>query len=101
MGKQGVILENHRDIALVGALVVHHFTQQPDFAAVAVRLFETRQQPKRGGLSAAAGAQDREELAFSDVKGDIVHGLDIAEALGHPGEPDHRLGGGALWCGHK
>ncbi len=49
--------------------------------AALVRLHEAQDDPHRGGLAGAVGAQEAEDLPRTDGKGDAVEGLHLAEAL--------------------
>ncbi len=92
VGKERVVLEDHRHLALVGPLLVHRLAQQPNLTAVVVRLLEAGQQPEGGGLAAAGGAQQGKELAPVDVERDVVHGLHVSKGLGDAGRTAPRVG---------
>jgi hypothetical protein len=50
--------------------------------AAGVGLLESGQEAQERGLAAAAGAEQRKELAGAHAEGDAIHGLDAAKALG-------------------
>jgi hypothetical protein len=54
------------------------------------RLLEAGDHPERGGLSAAAGAEQREELPSPDRERQLPHGSEVTEALGHALEVNAR-----------
>ena len=67
---QGVVLEDHRDVAVfrrdVGDIAV------ADEDAARVDLFEAGQHAQRRGLSAAGGADENQELAIGDLEVQLV-----------------------------
>jgi hypothetical protein len=68
MRKEGVVLEHHRDAALVGPLVVHQPSQETDLATVGIGLLEAGEQAQGSGLPASRGSEDGEELAPADLQ---------------------------------
>ena len=70
VGKQGVLLKDRVDVALVRRQAdgVH----APDQDLAGVRLLEPRDEPERCGLPAARGAKEGEELTFADPEVDAV-----------------------------
>src|SRR3989304_2398440 len=86
VGPERVVLEDHADLALVGGQPVHHAVAEADLAGIGLR--ETRQQPEQGGLAAARGAEQREQLAVGHDEIGMVDGGDGAEALDEPGDGD-------------
>ena len=79
MRKQGVVLEDHVDRALVRRVVGHVAAAQQDPATA--RDLEATDHPQRGGLAAARRAEEREELAAADLERDAVDRPDLAESL--------------------
>jgi hypothetical protein len=76
VGEDGVALENHADVALIGGNLVDYLVAEADFA-----LFdgvETGDHAKQGGLTAAGGAQQGEEFTGFDIKAYIIDGLEAA-----------------------
>jgi len=65
-----VVLEDHGDVAVLGGQIGHVAVADPDVADV--DLFEAREHPQRGGLAAAGGADEDEELAIRDVDVELV-----------------------------
>ena len=84
MGEEGVALEDRVDLALVGGEVGDVAAVEED--AAGVRLLEAGREAQHGRLAAAARAEEGEELALLDLEGDVVDGLDGAEALGDAAE---------------
>ena len=65
VGEDGVVLEHHADVALGGVQVVDAVVVEVEVAALdAVKAGD---HPQQGGLAAAGGAQQGEELALLDV----------------------------------
>ena len=80
VGEQGVGLEDRVHRPLVGR-------QRPDFLAEDLEAAHRREvqpgdHPQRRGLAATRRAQQGEELPVADLEVDVVHGSDVAEALG-------------------
>jgi hypothetical protein len=72
-----VVLEDHRDVAVLGREVGDVAVTDPDLAAV--DLFEAGEHAQGGGLAAAGGADEDEELAVLDVDVELVDaGLVVA-----------------------
>jgi hypothetical protein len=93
---EGVVLEDEVDGATVGGEGGDVLVFDDDVAGVAV--LEAGDHAEEGGLAAAAGAQEGEELAAADVERDVVGGGDVAEVLDRPDHADavvalHRGGG--------
>jgi hypothetical protein len=59
---------------------VDHLTVVDDLTRVAA--FQANDRPQRGGFAAAAGTQQREDLAATNVQTQVVDGENRAEALG-------------------
>ena len=51
-------------------------------------LFEARDEAERRRLATARGAEQGEELTVVDLQGELLEGLDVAEALAQPLEDD-------------
>ena len=66
MRKQRVVLEHGADVALVRLQMLDAGAIQADFARG--RLFEAGDHAQRSGLAAARRAEQRKELAASDVE---------------------------------
>ena len=73
-------LEHHGDVAVARRQVVDAPAADVDFAAVVP--FQPGDDAQQGGLAAARGAEQRQELAVGDVERDIVEDVDRAEFLG-------------------
>ena len=79
--EHGVILEHHVDWALVGRNIRHVLPVDQD---AAFRWhFEPGQHAQQGGLAAARGPQQREELALPHLQIDSVHRHHLAVPLGN------------------
>jgi hypothetical protein len=73
---QRVVLEHHRDVAVLGRDLVHDSLANADGAGSHV--LQPRDHAKGGALSAAGGADQHDELAVPDDKIDPVNGSDAA-----------------------
>ena len=92
VGVEGVVLEDHRDVALAR----REFGDVPvaDADRAVGRLLETRDHPQQGRLPAAGGADEHHELAAVDRQVDVAHCVHAAgEHLRDAFEenPAHRL----------
>ena len=74
---QRIVLEHHGDVALGGLQVVDHAVADAQFAAG--DFFQARHHAQQGGLAAARGADDDDELAVLDLG---VHAMDDLVGLG-------------------
>jgi len=63
---QGVVLEDHRDVAVLGLHVGD--VAVTDEHPTGVDVFEAGEHAQRGRLAAAGGADEDEELAIADVE---------------------------------
>ena len=86
MGKERVVLEHHAEPPghRIGPGHVLAVDQDP----AGVGRLESRQQPERRGLAAAAGPQQREDLASLERERDAVHRHGAVEPLGQPVEAE-------------
>ena len=73
---QGVVLEHHGDVPVLGRQVVDHPVADRDGAAG--DLLQTGDGPQRGRLAASGRADEHHELAVFDVQAEVVDGLDTA-----------------------
>jgi hypothetical protein len=78
---EGVVLEDHADVALVGRQPAHHPVAETDLAGVG--LIEAGEEAEEGGLAAAGGPEQGEQLAIGDGQLGAVDRGDLAEALGN------------------
>ena len=69
---QRVVLEHHRDVAVLRRDVGDIAIADQDVAGV--DLFEAGEHAQRGGLSAAGGADENQELAIGDLEVELVDG---------------------------
>src|SRR5215470_4576356 len=91
VGEQRVVLEDHAHVAAVGRHLVHALALDEDVARR--RFHEARHRTEARGLSAAGGAEEREELARLHGEGDAVEGQRLAVALDETAELDVVRGG--------
>ena len=66
-----VVLEHHRDVPLLGRQVGDVAVTDADLAAG--HLLQAGEHPQAGGLAAAGGADEDEELAVLDLEVEVVH----------------------------
>jgi hypothetical protein len=86
VGKEGVVLEDGVDIALVRRLVRNIGAVQED--PPRAREIETRDEPQAGGLAGTRRTEQGKELAVGDAQVDVVDRDDVAEAARDPLELD-------------
>jgi hypothetical protein len=72
VGVQGVILEHHGDVAVLGGHVVDHPAADADLALGDV--LQPGHHPQRCGLAGARRADQDHEAVVGDVQGQIVDG---------------------------
>ena len=78
---QRVVLEHHRDVAVLRRHVVDDVAADHDVAVGDV--LEPRDHPQRGRLAAARRTYQHDELMVGDVEIDAAHRLDLVIALDH------------------
>lgn len=71
MRVEGVVLEHHRDVPVLGLDVGDVAVTDQDAAGVDV--LQAGEHPQRGGLTATGGADEHEKLAVGDVQVEFVH----------------------------
>jgi hypothetical protein len=87
VGVQGVVLEDHGDVAVLGLGVGDDTVADGDLAVG--DLVQAGDHAENRRLAAARRADQHHELAVVDLEGHITHGLDPAgELLGHVLEND-------------
>ena len=74
MGVQGVVLEHHGDIPILGLHVVHQLVADPQLAGGNV--LQTGDHPQGGGLAAAGGAYQHDKLLVRDLQIELLDGHD-------------------------
>ena len=90
MREQGIALKDRVDLALVGRHLIDAFAVEQNIAGC--RRQKASDDTKRGGLAAAAGAQQGEKLPVIDVKIDRIEDS-LAVKLHHEiGQTDQLLG---------
>ena len=80
VGQQGIALEHHGGIPLVGGQGIDGFAAQVDFALV--RAFKAGNHPQRGGLAAAGGTQQRDKGAGCDFQISILYCIKVFSGFG-------------------
>jgi primosomal protein N' (replication factor Y) (superfamily II helicase) len=90
--EEGVVLEDHPDAALLwrypGACPGDGSTG--DLNRASVGTLEASHEPEKRGLTAAGGAEERDDLAAVDAERGSVDSNDLAKTLRHVLESDHR-----------
>ena len=71
VGVEGVVLENHGDVAVLGGHVVHDLTVDDELAAG--DLFQTCHHAQGSGLAAAGGADKNDEFLVRNVQVKGLH----------------------------
>ena len=89
MGEKGVFLKDGVHAAAVRRHVGDVLVLKED-AALSGHL-EAADNAQHGGLAAAGGAEQRDELTLADVKVDIVKHLRVAKTLGHAAKLNQTL----------
>ena len=74
VGVEGVVLEDHGDVPVLGGHVVHHLAVDGQLAAA--DLLQARDHPQGGGLAAAGGTDQNDELPVRDLQVEVVHRQD-------------------------
>ena len=69
-----VVLEDHRDVAVLRLDVVHQLVADPQLTAR--DLLQTGDHAQGGGLTAAGGADEHDELLVGDLEVELLHGDD-------------------------
>ena len=72
MGVQGVILEHHGDIPILGGHIVHQLPADVQLAAG--DLLQTGHHPQGGGFAAAGGADQHDEFLVFDLQIKVIDG---------------------------
>jgi hypothetical protein len=73
---KGIVLEDHRDVAVLGRQVVHDLVADLDGPAGDV--FQSGDNPQGGRFPAPGRADQDHELAVRDLQAEVVHRLDAA-----------------------
>ena len=76
VGVQGVALEHHGDVAVLGGHIVDDLAVDEQLALA--DLLQTGHHAQCGGLAAAGGADQDDELLVRDVQVELLHGDDAA-----------------------
>jgi hypothetical protein len=75
--EQRIVLEHHAEAAILGTDVIEAAFVEPDGAAA--HLQQSGDAVQRGGLAAARGADQGDELAPADCQGHVTQGVQVAE----------------------
>ena len=94
MGKQRVALEHHADVALFGRQRGDVLAVEQDGAGV--RFDEAGDGAKGGGFAAAAGSEQRHQLAIGNLQVEIVDGRRTVVAFGQTPDRDSGHSAGNL-----
>jgi hypothetical protein len=78
--EQGVVLEDEADVAPLDGEIVDALAADVDVAGGGH--FQAGDHAEHGGLAAAAGAEEGDQLAVLDGQVDVLDGDHVAEALG-------------------
>ena len=70
VGVQGVVLEHHGDIPILGLHIVHQLVADPQLAGGDV--LQTGDHTQGGGLAAAGGAHQHDELLVGDLQTELL-----------------------------
>ncbi len=81
-----VVLEHHRDVAILRRDVVHEPLADEDVTGRL--LLEPSDHPQRRGLPAAGWSDEHEELFVLNLKRQVIDGEDVSELLRHVVERD-------------
>ncbi len=81
-----VVLEHHRDVAILGRQVVDDLAADKDVAGG--QFFEARDHAQRRRLAAARRPDQHDEFVVGNVEIDAAHRLDIVETLDHVTQRD-------------
>ena len=92
---QGVALEDHGDVAVLGDHPIHGRPTDADGAGG--RCLEPSDEAQHRRLAAPRGAEQDEELPGSGIEGHVAERGHVTEPLGHPRELDGRR----LCPGHR
>ena len=84
VGVEGIVLEDHGDVAILGSDIVDHLV--PDLHRALGDVLETGDHPQDGRLAASRGAHEHEELAILDLEVEVAYGpgavlVDLPEIL--------------------
>src|SRR6266508_1119331 len=88
VGIEGIVLEDHGDVAVLGGKVVDN--PAADLDPALGNLFEPGDHPQSRGLAAPGGPDENHELMISNVEVQVLDDRDLVEPLGHVLEPDLR-----------
>ena len=82
VGKEGVVLEHHADVSLLGIQSHHIGGIKQDVTGR--RRLEAGDAAQRGSLAAAARPEKRDQLVIVDFQVDGIDGRNVAETLNEP-----------------
>ena len=100
VGKEGIVLEDHADVALVGWRQRDVPVAEPDLAAI--RTDETGEHHQERGLARTRRPKQCDELAAGDLEADVVERLRASIRLGDVSDRDRQSDAGcALHLGQR
>ncbi len=76
---QRIVLEHHRDVAILRRHVVDDVAADQDVAVGDI--LKPGDHPQRGGLAAAGGADQDDELMVRNIEIDAANGFDLVVTL--------------------
>ena len=88
MRVERVVLEDHRDVAVLGLELVDPTAADADLAGA--DLLEPRDHPESGRFAAARRPDQNDELLVGDAEIDAGNRHDLPESLGEPAQLDRR-----------
>ena len=71
MGIQGIVLEHHGDITVLGFHIVHQLAVDPQLAAGDI--LQAGHHPQSGGLAAAGGTDQHDEFPVRDLQVEVLN----------------------------
>ena len=74
MGVQGVVLEDHGDVPILGLYIVHELVA--DVQLTIADLLQTGDHAQGGGLAAAGGPDQDDKLLVGNLQVELLHGHD-------------------------
>ena len=74
MGVQGVVLEDHGDVPILGLYIVHELIA--DVQLTIADLLQTGNHAQGGGLAAAGGSDQNDKLLVGNLQVELLHGHD-------------------------
>ena len=70
VGIEGIVLEHHGDIAILGFHIVHQLVADPQLTGADI--LQARDHPQRGGFTASGGAYQHDEFLVGDLQVELL-----------------------------